>query len=58
MKHFKLILVALVAVSSLGASAFDWKQLGSALSSGSLGSVINNVIIFLFTIFLYWILRS
>ena len=44
MKHFKLILVALVAVSSLGASAFDWKQLGSALSSGSLGSVINNVI--------------
>ena len=44
MKHLKLILVALVAVSSLGASAFDWKQLGSALSSGSLGSVINNVI--------------
>ncbi|MGN1246114.1 MAG: lipocalin-like domain-containing protein [Muribaculaceae bacterium] len=46
MKQLKLMVVALVvAMGSLSASAFDWKQLGSALSSGStLSNVINNVI--------------
>ncbi|MGN1238998.1 MAG: lipocalin-like domain-containing protein [Muribaculaceae bacterium] len=45
MKHLKLILVAFaVAVCSTSASAFDWKQLGSALGNSNLGSVINSVI--------------
>ncbi len=45
MKHLKLSLVALVvAVSSTGASAFDWTQLGSALGNTNLGSIVNSVI--------------
>ena len=45
MKHMKLFFAALMAlVACSSASAFDWKQLGSALGNSSIGNIVNNVI--------------